>query len=68
MKKYELEKINKMKKYVINSLVADYQYDSKLAEKTVENSVFRKLLEEDTDYVFHYSVDYWAKEINNEIH
>lgn len=66
MTKYSVEKIEKMRDYVINALVANYHYNYDTAKDMVFDSVFNKLLIEDTDYVFHYTVSYWAKEVNNE--
>lgn len=66
MIKYSIGEMQKMKQYVINDLVDKYNYNVKEAENMVEESVFNQLLKEDTDYVFHYSVAYWAKEIYNE--
>lgn len=66
MKKFEELEIDKMRKYVINALVANYHYDYEKAKNTVINSAFNKMLVEDTDYVFHYTVGYWANEVNNE--
>ena len=66
MIKYSSGEIQKMKQYVINNLIDKYNYSFSEAEKMVEQSVFNQLLKEDTDYVFHYSVEYWAKEIYNE--
>jgi len=60
---YSVEEINKMKKYVINSLVSNYRYENRDAIKIVNDSVFNQLILEDTEYVFHYSVNYWAKEV-----
>jgi len=47
-----------MRDYVVNDLVANYHYDYKRARDMAFDSVFNKLLVEDTDYVFHYSVRY----------
>lgn len=66
MTRYSLEKIEKMRNYVINNLVADYHYDKEKAKLMVSDSVFNELLEEETEYVFHYSVMYWAKEVQAE--
>lgn len=66
MKKYSFEEIEKMRKYVVQNLVTNYHYDYEEAKKVVLESTFNQLLEEDTDYVLHYTVDYWAKEVNNE--
>ena len=66
MTKYSVDKINKMRDYVVNDLVANYHYDYNRAKDMALDSVFNKLLVEDTNYVFHYSVSYWAKEVNNE--
>jgi len=59
-------KIEKMRDYVIDAMVANYHFSYDRAKKMVFDSVFNKLLIEDTDYVFHYTVNYWAQEVNNE--
>ncbi|MFT8341810.1 MAG: hypothetical protein ABF652_10305 [Clostridium beijerinckii] len=66
MKKNSFEDIEKMRKYVIQNLVTNYHYEDDNAKRVVLESTFNQLLEEDTDYVLHYTVDYWAKEVNNE--
>ena len=58
--------IDKMRKYVINALVANYHYDYEKAKNAVVNSAFNRMLVEDTNYVFHYTVGYWADEVNDE--
>ena len=65
--KYNQKSINEMRNYVIDKLVNNYNYDYNEAKKIVNNSIFNQLLIEDTNYVFHYSVDYWAQEVNKEI-
>ena len=66
MKKNSFKDIEKMRKYVIQNLVTNYHYEDDNAKRVVLESTFNQLLEEDTDYVLHYTVDYWAKEVNNE--
>ena len=65
--KYNQKSINEMRNFVIDKLVNNYNYDYNEAKKIVNNSIFNQLLIEDTNYVFHYSVDYWAQEVNKEI-
>lgn len=57
---------NRMKKYVIQCLIDDYNYSKKDATKLVNNSVFNEMLETDTEFVMHYSVEYWAKDVIND--
>lgn len=66
MRKIKEMDIEKMRKYVINALVANYHYDYEKAQNVVASSAFNRMLVEDTDYVFHYTVAYWAQEVNNE--
>jgi hypothetical protein len=66
MKKYKEFEINKMRNYVINALVANFHYDYYKAKSTVVSSAFNRMLVEDADYVFHYTVGYWADQVNNE--
>ena len=65
--KYNQKSINEMRNFVIDKLVNNYNYDYNKAKEIVNNSIFNQLLIEDTNYVFHYSVDYWAQEVNKEI-
>ena len=66
MTKHSIEEIDKMRNYVITNLVADYHYDETEARLIVLDSIFNELLKEETEYVFHYSVGYWAKEVQTE--
>lgn len=66
MSKVAVENIEKMRNYVINELAINFKYDLEKAKSMVYDSVFNELLLEEPDYVFHYSVGYWAKEVQNE--
>lgn len=52
--------------YVIDTLVTDYEYDKYVAQKMVMSSALLDLLDEESDYVMHYSVEHWAKQVIEE--
>lgn len=56
----------KMKNYVINKLKIKLNLDKQKAVKMVENSVFNDLLEDDEEFLYHYSVDYWVEDVISE--
>lgn len=66
MIKYTNNLKNKMKRFVVDNLVANYHYSYTESRKIVEESTFNQLLEEETEYVFHYSVSYWTKAVKEE--
>lgn len=57
---------NRMRKYVIQHLIDIYNYSKRDATKLVNDSVFNEMLETDTDFIMHYSVEYWARDIVND--
>lgn len=58
--------MDEMKNYVIKYLINNYYYDYDKAKNIVEESSFYELLNENTNYIFHYSVDYWGEEVKKE--
>ena len=56
----------KMLNYVTNEIATNYHFGKKEAKNMVQNSAFMIMLKEEPDFVFHYNVEYWAKEIINE--
>jgi len=64
--KQSTDKINKIKKYVISDLVANYQLDTEQAKEMVEKSAFNQMLADSYEFVVHYNSDYWAKDVYEE--
>jgi hypothetical protein len=59
---------NRIRKYVVGDLIANYQLGLKEAEDLVSKSTFSKLLEDNYEFVVHYNTDYWARDIYKEFH
>lgn len=61
------EEKNKIKRYIAKVLIDKFDINKLKVEKIIEESTFNRLLEEKADYVCHYSSEYWAQDIIDEI-
>lgn len=60
--------IDQLRNYVVEELIENYNYSLIEAKKAVKNSSFYEMLQEKPQYVFHYDVEYWAEDVDNEYH
>ena len=58
----ELE-VDKIKKEVLNMLVENYS--EKIATEMIDKSSFVELLKDNSEYMLHYDLEYWASYIEN---
>jgi len=58
--------INKAIDYVIQIYSNKYNCSIEQAKDIINNSTFRVLLKSNPDYVLHYSLGYWARDIYSE--
>jgi endo-alpha-1,4-polygalactosaminidase (GH114 family) len=63
---YSKRTVEKMIDYVIRAIIANYHFDLTKAKTMVNKSAFLEMLQEDPEFVFHYNVEYWAREVVNE--
>lgn len=53
-------------KYVMDTIVKDYRYTEIESQEMVMSSALLELLDEEPEYVMHYSIQHWAKQVIDE--
>ncbi|MEB8740792.1 hypothetical protein P4K71_24455 [Bacillus cereus] len=62
----ESKKVNRFIEYVAEKLINQYDVSPREVMDYITDSSFMETLNEDPEYVFHYSSHYWAKYIIDE--
>jgi uncharacterized protein YihD (DUF1040 family) len=63
MKKLKSHEVEEVLQYVLKCIMNGYEYNLDDSNKMLKEYDFKNKLINNTDYILHYNLEYWAEEI-----